>query len=59
MNKMFKKFEALINFSNNQRKKEQCINNIVNIFERTLNNNITIKSRKELFEKRSKISKAT
>ena len=59
MNKMFKKLEALINLSSNQRKEEQCINNIVYIFERILNSDANIKSQKELFKKRSKISKAT
>ena len=54
---MFKKFEILINFSSNQKKKEQCVNDIIDIFERTLNSDANIKSRKELFEKRSKISK--
>ena len=59
MNEMFKKFKVLISFSNNQRKKKQCINNIVNIFEKTLNGDASIKSQKESFEKRSKISKET
>ena len=54
---MFKKLEILINFSNNQKKKEQCADDIVDIFERTLNNDVSIKSRKESFEKRSEISK--
>ena len=51
MNKMFKKLEALINLSSYQKQKEQCINNIVNIFEKTLNSDISIKSRKKSFEK--------
>ena len=59
MNEMFKKFKALINFSSNQRNKEQYINNIIDIFEKTLNNDVNIKSRKESFEKESKISKKT
>ena len=54
---MFKKFEILINFSSNQKKKEQCVNNIVDIFERTLNNSASIKSQRKSFEKWSKISK--
>ena len=56
-NEMFKKFKVLINLSSNQKKKEQCINNIVDIFERTLNSNASIKSRKKSFEKRLEISK--
>ena len=56
-NEMFKKLEVLINFSSNQKKKEQCVNDIIDIFEKTLNSDANIKSRKELFEKRSKISK--
>ena len=54
---MFKKLEVLINFSSNQKKKEQCVNDIVNIFERTLNSDANIKSRKKSFEKWSEISK--
>ena len=59
MNETFKEFETLINFSSNQRKKEQCINDIVKIFEKTLNNNVNIKSRKKSFKRRSKILKET
>ena len=44
---MFKEFKTLINFLNNQRKKQQCINDIVDIFEKTLNSNVSIKSRHE------------
>ena len=54
---MFKKFKILINFSSNQKKKEQCVNDIVDIFEKTLNSDANIKSRKKSFEKRSEISK--
>ena len=44
MNETFKKFEALINSSNNRKKKKQCTNYLVNIFERTLSNNVSIES---------------
>ena len=59
MNETFKKLEALINLSSNQMKKEQCINNIVDTFEKILNSDASIESRKELFEKLSKISEET
>ena len=59
MNKMFKKFKALINFSSNERKKKQCINDIVDIFEKTSDNDVNIKSRKKSFKKELKISKKT
>ena len=58
MNKTFKKLEALINLSSNQKKK-QCINDIIDVFEKTLKSNVNIKSRKASFEKRSKILKET
>ena len=55
MNKIFKKFEALINHSsNNNKKKEQHKNNIVDIFERTLNSDINIMSRIKLIKKQIK-----
>ena len=57
MNETFKRIKVLINLSNNQKKKEQYINDIVNIFEKTLNNDININSQRELSEKQSKISK--
>ena len=44
MNKTFKKFETLINLSSNQQKKEHCIKNIVDIFEKTLDSDASIKS---------------
>ena len=53
MNEMFNKLETLINLSSNQRKKKRCINDIVNIFEKTLNSDASIKLQKKLFEKRS------
>ena len=59
MNETFKKLEALISPSNNQRKKEQYMNNIIDTFKKTLNNNANIKSRKESFKKQSKILKTT
>ena len=59
MNEMFKKLEALINFSSNQKKKEQCINDIVDIFEKVLDSDVSIKSRKESFKKLLKILKKT
>ena len=59
MNETFKKLKALISFSSNQKKKEQCINDIVDIFEKTLNSDASVKSRKESFEELSKISKET
>ena len=59
MNETFKKFEALINLSSNSEKKEQCINNIINIFEKILDSDASIKSRKKSFEERSEISNET
>ena len=59
MNKTFRKLEALVNSSSNQKKKEQCTDNIVNIFEKTLNNDISVKSRKKSSERLLKISKKT
>ena len=59
LNETFKKLEALISSSNNQKKKRQCINDIVDIFEKTLSSNASIKSRKESSEKLSKISEET
>ena len=43
MNEMFKKLEISINLSNNERKKKQCINDIVDIFEKTSDSDINIK----------------
>ena len=59
LNETFKKLEALINLSSSQKKKEQCINDIVDIFEKTLNSDASIKSQRESFEKLSKTSKGT
>ena len=42
MNETFKEFEALINFSNDQKKKEQYAKRIVDIFEKILNSNANI-----------------
>ena len=59
MNEIFKKFETLINFLSNERKKKQCINDIVDIFEETSNSDVNIKSQRKLFERKSKILKET
>ena len=59
INETFKKLKALINLSSNSVKKGQCINDIVDIFEKTLNSDASIESRKETFEKRSEISNET
>ena len=59
LNETFKKLETLINSLSNRRKKEQCINDIVDIFEKTLNSDASIESRRESSEKLSKISKET
>ena len=59
MNETFKKFETLINLSNNQQKKKHYTNDNVNIFEKTLSNDANIKLQKESFEERPKTSKET
>ena len=40
MNETFKKLETLSNLSSNQRKKRQCINDIVDTFEKTLDSDV-------------------
>ena len=59
LNETFKKFEALISPSSNQKKEEQYINDIVDIFEKALNSDASIESRKKSSEKLSKISEKT
>ena len=55
MNEIFEELEALINHLNNSKKKEQCANHIVNTYERTLNNDISIKSRIRSIKEQSKL----
>ena len=59
MNETFKRFETLINFSNNREKKEQYAERIVDIFERILNSDINIKSCIKSIEEQSKLLNTT
>ena len=59
MNETFKELETLINDSSNNKKKRQCANHIVGIFERTLSNDVNIKSRIKSIKKHSKLLNTT
>ena len=59
LNETFKKLEALVSSSSSQKKEEQYINDIVDIFEKALNNDVSIKLRRESFEKLVKTSEET
>ena len=59
MNEAFKELEALINFSSNQEKKEQYAKRIVDIFEKILDNDVSIKSRIKSIEEQSKLLNTT
>ena len=59
MNRIFKKFETLINDSNNNKKKEQYTNYIIDIFEKFLNNDVNIKLCIKAIRKRSKLLNIT
>ena len=59
INEMFKEFEIWINDLSNSKKKKQCTNHIVDIFERTLNSDISIKSCIKSIKEHSKLLNTT